>query len=103
MADDTVTFCIAWEGVGMGHVQFIIDNDKVVASEYDRLNGGSPLELTYQRSRASIHVIEWSLWFPGKSARKLTATISINGGRAITLDQHKDALKNKWISRGAAP
>lgn len=103
MADDKLVFTISWAGTTTARLHYIIDNDKVVATEQDNLEGNGLITYQYTRTRAAVHVLEWSLWFPGKTASKLVAKVSINGGAGTTLDTKKDDTKNKWASRGAAP
>jgi hypothetical protein len=103
MANAQIEFTVSWVGGGKARLHYIIDNDNVVATEDDDLDGYSPITFVYSTAGSAIHSIEWSLWFPGRTVRKLVAKAGIDGSVAVTLDSKKDESKNKWASRGAAP
>lgn len=103
MADDNLEFTISWQGASKARLHYVIDNDAVVATEANGVEGYSPITYSYAAAAEVIHAIEWSLWFPGATVKGLVAKVSINGGEAVTLDAKKDETKSKWASRGAAP
>jgi hypothetical protein len=103
MADDNLEFTISWQGASKARLHYLIDNDAVVATEDNGLEGNSPITYSYSAAAEAIHAIEWSLWFPGATIKGLVAKVSINGGDAVTLDARKDEAKSKWASRGGAP
>lgn len=103
MADDHLEFTISWQGAAKARLHYIIDNDTVVATEANHLEGYSPITHAYSAAAEAIHAIEWSLWFPGATLKGLVAKVSINGGEAVTLDAKNDETRSKWGSRGAAP
>lgn len=102
MASEKVRFVITWEGAANARLHYILDNDRVVVTEADDAAGNGSIECDYSTTKAAVHVIEWSLWFPGKAARKLVAKATISGTTS-TLDSKKEEQKNKWHGRGAAP
>lgn len=103
MPNDNLQFTISWQGTVKARIHYIIDNGTVVKTEADTLEGYSPITCQYPAATAAVHVIEWSLWFPGSTVRQLAATVAINGGDQVTLDAEADETKHKWPGRGAAP
>ena len=103
MGNDKLELTISWQGASKARLHYAIDNDSVVATEGDNLEGYSPIICSYSTAATAIHVIEWSLWFPGSSVKELIAKVAINGEVPVTLDSKKDETKSKWASRGAAP
>jgi hypothetical protein len=103
MPNDNLQFTISWQGTAKARVHYVIDNGTVVKTETDGLEGHSPITCEYAAPAAAVHVLEWSLWFPGHTVKQLAATVAINGGAPVTLDAREDEAKNKWSGRGAAP
>lgn len=103
MADDKIEFTITWQGASKARLHYVVDNDKVVATEADDLEGHGAITFPYTARHAATHVIEWSLWFPNRTLRKFVAKASVSGAKPATLDSKKEEQKNKWQGRGAAP
>jgi hypothetical protein len=94
---------ISWDGAAAARLHYVIDNDVVVATDATGAGGHSPIRFPYEADEAAIHVIEWSLWFPGEAIANATARLSINGGASVALDAQTGEIKTKWPGRGAAP
>jgi len=103
LESDQIDLEIQWEGNSRARVHFIIDNDEVVVTEDNRLQGANTIPFSYQARAAPFHVIEGSLWFPGTTVRKLVVKASVNRQPLTTVDAKKDDTKNQWSWRGAAP
>lgn len=103
MANDSVEFTITWDGAAGAKLHYAVDNDVVIATEADNHAGHGRISFTYPAAAAAVHVIEWSIFFPGATVRKLAAKAAINGATPSTLDKKDEDTKNKWASRGAAP
>jgi hypothetical protein len=104
MANDDLQFTISWDGGARARIHFVIDNDVVVADDSDDdYEGEGEITIPYKRAHAAIHVVKWSLYFPGASASNLLAKLTINGAAPVTLHKEKSEQKNVWVSSGAAP
>lgn len=102
-AADHLEFVISWEGAANARIHYLLDNDRVIATEADNLEGAGSIVHPYQTRHSAVHVLEWSLWFPGKTLRRFVAKASLNGGKPIALDAYRDEKKHHWHSRGALP
>ena len=103
MANDNLVFTISWQGAAKARLHYVIDNGTVVKTEADGLEGHSPITCEYAAASAAVHVVEWSLWFPGATVKQLAAKVAINGDPPVTLDAEDGEAKHKWAGRGAAP
>jgi hypothetical protein len=99
MGKQTVEFQIEWKGRQKAQIHFVIDNDKVVATDGDNIVGQGSLLVKYSVQEAPLHHLEWSLFFPNKSLTGLTAQASIDG-EAFTEVGSKDDAKNRWTDEG---
>ena len=54
MASDHLEFRISWQGGAKARLHYVIDNDDVVKTEADRIEGDSPLTCSYDASSIFI-------------------------------------------------
>jgi len=99
MPTEKVTFTIRWSGADRAELFFIIDNGKLKKANVQSDPG--QLVITYEVEKAEVHVVTWSLLFPGETRSDLIATYTRDGGGTSPLDKVSQAT-DLWSSRGAA-
>lgn len=99
---DSIAFTLTWTPTTTrAELHYIIDNDRVVETA-NGMTGNGQISLTYEADAAPTHRIEWSLWFPNKTLKKLEAKAKVNErDDESPLNKAKDA-DSKWEESGVA-
>lgn len=100
---DKITFEITWAGSQEGLLFYLIHNDRVIplaTNEEEHkgwiIVGRGRVRVVYEAARASVHRLEWSLMFPGRTLSDVEVSVSVNGGEPQKKSPDGDP-KHHWV------
>lgn len=97
-----ISLSFSWDGQQEAQVYYVIDNSVVKATAKDNLRGRGSIEIPYAAAASATHLIKWSLWFPGKTLKNVSASVSVDDDDAVELDS-SDSEDDHWASEGTWP
>ena len=94
-----IVLSFTWDGQQQAQVYYVLDNTVVKVDAGDDKRGRGGIDVIYDAALSATHLIKWSIWFPGKTLKNLSADVTVDGGPSVNLDS-SNSEDDHWVSEG---